>query len=210
MDKRNVVLQKIQNALKNPSPAPQEPDWTSPVFANSGLSLLEQYCAAARAVQTEVHLCASAKEANQAIQAYIALQEKPQVILSTEAEAMLGSIEGAYLQQVDRNLPADIGISTAECLCARTGSMFVSSASAGSRTIGVYPHEHIVVAFQNQIVEDIEQGFAEIRNKYTKEIPSLLSLVSGPSRTADIEKTLVLGAHGPKKLIVYLIQHAHS
>ena len=52
---------------------------------------------------------------------------------------------------------------------------------------------------------DLKDGFKLIKNKYGTQIPSMISTITGPSRTADIEKTLVLGAHGPKELFVFLI-----
>ncbi|MBM3403930.1 MAG: hypothetical protein FJY10_03470, partial [Bacteroidetes bacterium] len=73
------------------------------------------------------------------------------------------------------------------------------------RRIFVYPPTHIVVAYASQLVPDIRQALQKIKKKYRSEMPSMISLISGPSRTADIEKTLVMGAHGPKELYVFLI-----
>ena len=58
--------------------------------------------------------------------------------------------------------------------------------------------------FLQQLVDDLKQALKLIRLKYDT-IPSMISLITGPSRTADIEKTLVMGAHGPKELYVFLI-----
>ena len=62
-----------------------------------------------------------------------------------------------------------------------------------------------MVARASQLVPDIKDGLNLLRGKYEGKMPSMISLVSGPSRTADIEKTLVLGAHGPKQLVLFLI-----
>jgi L-lactate dehydrogenase complex protein LldG len=64
---------------------------------------------------------------------------------------------------------------------------------------------HIVVAYTSQIVTDLKDGFKLLKDKYGGNIPSMITNVTGPSRTADIEKTLVLGAHGPKELFVFLL-----
>ena len=53
---------------------------------------------------------------------------------------------------------------------------------------------------------DLKDGFKRLKNKYGQNLPSMVCNITGPSRTADIEKTLVLGAHGPKELIVFLIE----
>jgi len=62
-----------------------------------------------------------------------------------------------------------------------------------------------VLAYTSQLVPDLKDGFALLKQKYGDNMPSMISNVTGPSRTADIEKTLVLGAHGPKELFVFLL-----
>jgi L-lactate dehydrogenase complex protein LldG len=105
---------------------------------------------------------------------------------------------------------ADIGITSCEHLIARTGSILVSSATESGRRLSIYPHIHIVIARVSQIVYDISHALAQLRVKYPNKLPSMISLETGPSRTADIEKTLVLGAHGPKELILFLIDDVES
>lgn len=100
---------------------------------------------------------------------------------------------------------AEAALTTCEALIARTGSILISSANTSGRRLSVYPVMHLVVAKLSQLVPDIKQGLQFIQKKYDKRMPSMVSLVSGPSRTADIEKTLVMGAHGPKELILFLI-----
>ncbi|MBY0244441.1 MAG: LUD domain-containing protein [Sphingobacteriaceae bacterium] len=100
---------------------------------------------------------------------------------------------------------ADVGITLCENLIARNGSVLVSNYHEGGRRLSIYPHHHVVVAKLSQVVLDIKDGLAAVQNKYGTDIPSMISLITGPSRTADIEKTLVLGAHGPKELFVFLI-----
>ncbi|QCR25193.1 lactate utilization protein [Pontibacter sp. SGAir0037] len=100
---------------------------------------------------------------------------------------------------------AEAGLTTCEALITRTGSVLVSSARAGGRRLSIYPATHLVVAKASQLVHDIKDGLQLIRDKYKNNFPSMISLVSGPSRTADIEKTLVMGAHGPKQLVLFLI-----
>jgi L-lactate dehydrogenase complex protein LldG len=55
------------------------------------------------------------------------------------------------------------------------------------------------------LVNDLKQALAGIKQKYADNIPSMISVITGPSRTADIEKTLIMGAHGPKEIYVFLI-----
>ena len=98
----------------------------------------------------------------------------------------------------------ETGITGCEFLIAHTGSMMVSSAQEGGRQLFVYPPVHVVIARKNQLVDYLEQAYSGIQKKYGNNLPSQITLITGPSRTADIEKTLVLGAHGPRELHVCL------
>jgi L-lactate dehydrogenase complex protein LldG len=100
---------------------------------------------------------------------------------------------------------ADVGFTLCEALIARNGSILVSNANGAGRRLGIYPNVHIVLAYTSQMVMDLKDGFKLLKNKYGNNLPSMVSVVTGPSRTADIEKTLVLGAHGPKELFVFLL-----
>ena len=102
-------------------------------------------------------------------------------------------------------LKTDIGLTLCECLIARTGSVMVSSKQASGRRVPVYSNFHIVVAYTSQIVNNIKDGLRFIKEKYNNQLPSMISTITGPSRTADIEKTLVQGAHGPREMFVFLI-----
>lgn len=98
------------------------------------------------------------------------------------------------------------GISGCEYLIARYGSVMVSSAQPGARRIFSFPEIHIVIAFENQLVLEIEEALKGIQEKYGNNLPSQITNITGPSRTADIEKTLILGAHGPKQLYVFILK----
>jgi L-lactate dehydrogenase complex protein LldG len=98
----------------------------------------------------------------------------------------------------------EAGITRCEFLIARTGSVMVSSASVSGRQMNIFPPVHIVLAHASQLVNYPEDALVAIQERYGNSLPSSISIISGPSRTADIEKTLVLGAHGPKEFIVFL------
>jgi len=100
---------------------------------------------------------------------------------------------------------AEVGLTLCEALVARNGSILLSSGNAAGRRLSIYPPVHIVLAYTSQLVPDLKDGFKLLKDKYGSNLPSMITNVTGPSRTADIEKTLVLGAHGPKELFVFLI-----
>jgi len=100
----------------------------------------------------------------------------------------------------------DVSITGCECLVARTGTIVMSSAQQSGRTTSVYAPVHICIAYSNQLVYDIKEALQLVKNKYSKAIPSLITFATGPSRTADIEKTLVVGVHGPKEVYLFLVE----
>ena len=101
---------------------------------------------------------------------------------------------------------AEVGFTLCETLIARNGSILLSNSNMSGRRLSIYPPVHIVFAYTSQIVLDLKDAFKIIKNKYGNQLPSMLTTVTGPSRTADIEKTLVMGAHGPKELFVFLLE----
>jgi L-lactate dehydrogenase complex protein LldG len=100
---------------------------------------------------------------------------------------------------------ADACITDCEALVARTGSFLMSSRQALGRVSSVFYPVHIVVAYRKDVVYDIEDGLSLIQEKYPQQLPSMISLQTGPSRTADIEKTLVTGVHGPKEVFCFFV-----
>ncbi|MGC3978760.1 MAG: LUD domain-containing protein [Paludibacteraceae bacterium] len=95
-------------------------------------------------------------------------------------------------------------VTNCECLIARTGSVVITSASESGRQLASYTPIHIMLADTSQLVDYPTDAYEKIVAKYAGNFPSQVTTITGPSRTADIEKTLVLGAHGPKEFIVLL------
>lgn len=96
----------------------------------------------------------------------------------------------------------DVGISGCDALVAQTGTVVVTNRSAGGRALSILPPHHVVVATRDQLVRDLTAAFVLVQARYGAAYPSMISFITGPSRTGDIERILVLGAHGPKKLTV--------
>lgn len=96
------------------------------------------------------------------------------------------------------------GITGCLALIAQTGSVFVTPSSAGGRALSVIPPHHVVLATKAQLISDLPAAWEMLQA--AGELPSFASIITGPSRTGDIERILVLGAHGPKKLTVILIE----
>ena len=106
---------------------------------------------------------------------------------------------GYDVQEMEK---CDAGITECDALIAQTGGVVVTSRSAGGRALSVLPPHHVVLARREQLVADLPAAFALLQRKYAPDFPSMISFITGPSRTGDIERILVLGAHGPKKLTI--------
>lgn len=94
-------------------------------------------------------------------------------------------------------------ITLCEVLVAQTGSILVSAANGGRQATVIAP-VHIVFARLDQLVPDLEAAFARVYERGIASKNSYVCLITGSSRTADIEKILIMGAHGPRRLIVVL------
>jgi L-lactate dehydrogenase complex protein LldG len=99
----------------------------------------------------------------------------------------------------------DAGITECDALVAQTGSVLVTNRSAGGRALSVLPPHHVVLARREQLLRDLPAAFELLKKKYAANYPSMISFITGPSRTGDIERILVLGAHGPKKLTIFCV-----
>ncbi len=110
--------------------------------------------------------------------------------------------EGYDKQELEQ---CDVGISECDALIAQTGTVLVTSQTAGGRALSCLPPHHVVIARREQLVADLPAAFALIKTKHGAEYPSMISFITGPSRTGDIERILVLGAHGPKKLTIFCL-----
>lgn len=99
----------------------------------------------------------------------------------------------------------DAGLTMCDALVAQTGSVVMSNPSAGGRVLSVLPPHHVVLARREQLLPDLPSAFELLQSKYGAAYPSLMGFITGPSRTGDIERILVLGAHGPKKLTVLVV-----
>lgn len=115
-------------------------------------------------------------------------------------ETML--IDGEY--DANELEQCDAGITGCEALISQTGSVLVTSQSSGGRALSVLPPHHVVLATRSQLIADLPDAYALLRQRYDGAWPTFMSVISGPSRTGDIERILVLGAHGPKKLTVVI------
>ncbi len=87
-------------------------------------------------------------------------------------------------------------------------SVLISSRQEHGRVSPVFYPVHIIVATPAQLVPDIQHSLDALRKKYGSQLPSMINLNTGPSRTADIEKTLVVGVHGPGEVFLFYVNQS--
>ncbi|MBL4754159.1 MAG: LUD domain-containing protein [Flavobacteriales bacterium] len=124
--------------------------------------------------------------------------------LEPTVQALLKKVGIAYTSLDSEMEQMDAGITYCEFLIARSGSIMLSSRQVSGRRMAAYPPAHIVIGYANQLVMHVQEALNGVKKRYAS-LPSLITTITGPSRTADIEKTLILGAHGPKELYVFLL-----
>lgn len=228
MSEREKILARVREALKEPAHVPGARG-TAPLPASAhsaavgarqwlpkvGDSFAEQlalFQANATELKADFQLLASREELKIAL-AKISIAENWKRIATHKSELTdyagdaLGLpvcwTNGGY--DVHDMEACDAGFTECDALIAQTGSVLVTSRSAGGRALSVLPPHHVVIARREQLVADLPAAFELLQKKYAANYPSMISFITGPSRTGDIERILVLGAHGPKKLTILCV-----
>ncbi len=206
---RDFVLARIRQSLAQPAPLPPRPDFTAPVhppLRNS--DVVVAFAESFQRVGGEFYYCESL--AHLALQ-LAGFQQRQQVgapyVWEPKMQALLQAAGVAFrADEADFVERADLSLTSCEALVARTGSVLLSAATASGRRLSIYPDQHLVLARPSQVVAEIGEALRVVQARYGRRMPSMVSLTTGPSRTADIEKTLVLGAHGPRRLALFLLE----
>ena len=97
-----------------------------------------------------------------------------------------------------------LGITGVFCAIAETGTLVVLSGADTPTATTLLPDTHVAIVSANRIVDTMEDAFALIR-KERGSVPRAINMISGPSRTGDIEQTIVLGAHGPFRVHILVV-----
>ena len=224
---REALLARVTEALRVPAPLhhekPSKPathtvtapfrEWLPPVgpsiaeqialFAERSESLRTEFFQCLTADAAAQHLAGMARENAWKRLALHAGRLTDAVAASLPASLALLPIDAGY--EKDALEACDAGLTECESLVAQTGSVCVTARSSGGRALSVLPPHHVVIASRAQLVADLSGAYEHLAAKYGASYPSFISFISGPSRTGDIERILVLGAHGPKKLTVLLL-----
>lgn len=200
---REEILRKLTTSVY---PVPEPPDFEQPVFPPVIFSPELTFKTQLEAISGKVFIFHSETELFNSLKKQLE-QFQPGTVYCSEPEIKtnLQRFEIAFKEYGSDAKNIEAGITGCEFLVAQTGSVMVSSVQGGGRQMNIFPPLHIVIASKDQLVATLEEAYSNIQQKYIDDLPSQIALVTGPSRTADIEKTLVLGAHGPRELWVFLL-----
>ena len=99
----------------------------------------------------------------------------------------------------------EVGITECDALVAQTGTVIVTSCTAAGRASSVLPPPQVVIVWRELLVPDLPAAFVLIKSEHGANYPNMISFITGPSRTGGIERILVFGAHGPKKLTIFCV-----
>lgn len=179
---------------------------------------VELFVKMAEAVQTSVARVASAKDVPGAVADYLARLNLPQRIVAAP-DPQLDGIPWAErpLLAVTRGVAGDsdpAGITACFAAIAETGTLMLHSSAAGPTRNNFLPDTHIVVVRASQMVAAYEDGWDKLRAARSRDgafaMPRTVNFITGPSRTADIEQKIELGAHGPRRLHIVMIDDGEA
>lgn len=204
------ILKKIREALAQPTPIPfPKSEGQSSVFEPLGQEIEVEFAERFTALKGKFAFCLDEKDLVRQFRTLTAAQGwKARYCVDASLGERLKEV-GPFQNQADQLAGCDVAITGCEYLVARTGSIVMSAAEQSGRTTSVYAPVHVCVAYSSQLVYDIKEALEGVQQKYDRNLPSLITFATGPSRTADIEKTLVVGVHGPKEVYVFLVDDSH-
>lgn len=201
------ILKKIRKALSHSTPLPfPKSEGNESVYQLPSQELAVEFAEQFSRLQGKFVYCLNAAELASQLNTLVTHQQWTKVYCREEnMKARLREYQFDHFSDVELK-DCDVSITGCEAVVARTGSIVLSAAQQSGRTVSVYAPVHICIAYTNQLVYDIKDALQAVKNKYGNNLPSLISFATGPSRTADIEKTLVVGVHGPKEVYLFLVE----
>jgi len=201
------ILKKIRKALSHSTPLPfPQSEGSSSVFPPLQQEIEVEFAEQFTKLQGKFIYCINRQEFAFQLSSLIKKQDWNNVFCVEDK--LIESVAGQLEDRITKTDLAgcEVAITGCEMLVARTGSIVMSAAQTSGRTTSVYAPIHICIAFTNQLVYDIKDALTGLKKKYGDKLPSLITFAAGPSRTADIEKTLVVGVHGPKEVYLFLVE----
>ena len=199
---KEKILKKIREALSNPVPLPfPKSEGSTSIFPAPGDDLEMVFAEEFTKLFGKFAFCVNEMDARNQVNIVLSHRKWEKVYcVEKELSSFLDLPSNAVTLH-----DCEVSITSCHYLVARTGSMVLSSAQKEGRTASIYAPVHICIAYTNQLVFDTRDAIKGLKQTYGAKLPSSITFAAGPSRTADIEKTLVVGVHGPAEVFVFLI-----
>jgi L-lactate dehydrogenase complex protein LldG len=202
---KEVILKKIRQALSIPVPVPfPNSEGNTPVFTKQTEDDDIVFAEVFTRLQGKFAFCTDAEDLSKQLLQLI--RERGWTQIYCREKEWISLLQSLSLPIFTDLAKCDVAITGCEYLVARTGSIVMSTAQESGRTSSIYAPIHICIAYNRQMVYDLKDALLFLKEKYTTQMPSMITFASGPSRTADIEKTLVTGVHGPKEVYCFLVE----
>ena len=203
---KEVILKKIRKALSESTPLPfPQSEGTASLYHPANEELAIQFAEQFTKLQGKFLFCLTMAEACAQLTALAAARGWANLYCTEKSLQTSLQKAGFTAFSTGTLADCDAAITSCESLVARTGTIVLSSHTESGRTTSVYAPVHICIANSSQLLYDIKDALQLARDTYGNQLPSVISFASGPSRTADIEKTLVTGVHGPKEVYLLLV-----
>jgi L-lactate dehydrogenase complex protein LldG len=159
-----------------------------------------RFCERSRSLASTVDEVHSRAEVPLAVAAYLERMSLPRgAVCWPEFATLDWHAAGVVVESRAARDTDAIGITGAFCAIAETGTLMLLSGPATPAAASLLPETHIAVISRARIVPGMEEAWGLLRAEHGS-LPRAVNFISGPSRTADIEQTLVLGAHGPYRV----------
>jgi L-lactate dehydrogenase complex protein LldG len=204
---KEKILKKIREALSNPVPLPfPGSEGSSSVFPAQKDDLEIVFAEEFTRLLGKFAFCINEKDMLFQLQKLI--QEKKWDNIFCKEDKLLKILKEAPVNEILNKstlTDCDAAITSCKYLVARTGSIVMTSAQQSGRTVSAYAPIHICIAYISQLVFETRDALKLLKAENGNNFPSFTTFAAGPSRTADIEKTLVVGVHGPKEVYLFLI-----
>lgn len=226
---RETILSRIRKNLRAPGSSPEsdkasfadhEPHRSAMRSGEQEKSLIEAFEAELTVVGGHLIKVSSREELIISLMNLLSTENYKSIVLSREIYledlnlrlALENRLSGSSVSSaiavasVTQLREADVGITGCEFLIAETGTVVLCSSPAAPRTLSLLPRAHVVVASEEQVVPTAAVCLKSMQESGgNAPTSSCITFVTGPSRTADIEKVLVKGVHGPKELYVFVL-----
>jgi L-lactate dehydrogenase complex protein LldG len=221
LSNRDAFLQRVRQAVKDGNragAAPPLPECGTVGYQGAGADPVARFCAELKAAGGCPHVVEDEDAAWRIIHEILSDTPARKIVVSRG-----GLVEGLNLDRLkdegfdvttvdafagmrDIFFAADVGISNVEYLIAEAGSVVVASGANEPRSLSLLPPVHIALASRGQLLADLFDLFERMGATPQEAMPSCLTLITGPSKTGDIELRLVTGVHGPGQVHVVLVE----